>query len=127
MYTFQCVASSTNFMQEIYSKLYKNAKKQFTLWKIEKAKLEQNQSKLKDLQLRMIDDAKENEMSPHLRHISQCLDIIEDVEANHKGLTDEKFLNMKEKYKLALTYMEMLNNPEKFKYLDRTSGGDGSY
>jgi hypothetical protein len=42
------------------------------------------------------------------------LEVIEDVEANHKGLSDEKFLNNNEKYKIALCYMDMLENPKKY-------------
>ena len=68
----------------------------------------------------------DREESAHIKHINQCIEIIEEIEANHKGLSDEKFLNQKEKYKIALQYMHMLETPWKFKYLDGQNGGRGS-
>lgn len=73
-------------------------------------------TKLKELQMRL-DKNTEVELngeSPHIEHIQECLEVIEDVEANHKGLSDEKFLNNNEKYKIALCYMDMLENPKKY-------------
>jgi hypothetical protein len=52
--------------------------------------------------------------------------IIEEVEASHKGLNDEKFLNNNEKYKLGLIYIEMLEKPDDFKFLDRLAGDNDS-
>ena len=60
--------------------------------------------------------------SPHLFHLQQVVDIVDEVEANHKGQTDQKFLCAKEKYKIGLLYMEMLEDPKKFKFLENKSG-----
>jgi len=47
---------------------------------------------------------------------------VEGVEADKKGTTHEKTLDMNEKFKLAVIYMKMLEDPEKFKHLDRFVG-----
>jgi len=57
--------------------------------------------------------------SPHLRHIFECITIIDEMEADKKGTDEEKTLDSTEKYKFGLMYMKMLENPRKFSHLDR--------
>ena len=46
-----------------------------------------------------------------MRHVLQCMTIIDQMEADKKGTSHEKALNTNEKFKLALIYMSMLEKP----------------
>jgi len=62
----------------------------------------------------------------HLAHMRECVEIIEEVEADKKGTTHEKVLDMNEKYKLSLIYMGMLDNPGNYKFMERCMDGQDS-
>jgi len=64
--------------------------------------------------------------SQHMAHIRECVDIIAEVEANKKGTSHEKVLDENEKYKLSLFYMQMLEDPKQFAYLERFLRGEDS-
>ena len=49
----------------------------------------------------------------------ECLKMIGDVEAQRSGTSGYKALNMNEKYKIAIMYMKMLENPKRFANLER--------
>lgn len=108
--------------------MYERAKALHPEWVKEKFRLDNERPKLKEIQLRMDEkytvDRTEN---PTINHIDHCIEIIEEVEANHKGQYDEKILNHNEKYKLGLQYIQMLQDPKKFKYLDRLAGGEQAF
>ena len=61
-----------------------------------------------------------------MAHFRECVEIIEEVEADKKGTVHSKVLNMNEKYKMGLIYMKMLDNPDKFKYIERCMEGQDS-
>ena len=46
--------------------------------------------------------------------MDECINIIDEIEADKKGTNNEKHLNMTEKYKFALCYMDMLENITKY-------------
>lgn len=80
---------------------------------------------MKELSLRMTENIDVDYCgSPHLLHMAHCVEIIEEVEADHKGQKDEKYLSENEKYKLGIQYMQMLEDPSQFKFLERLTGGD---
>ena len=45
--------------------------------------------------------------------------IIEELERDRVGTSDEKHLNTQEKYKFAIIYMKMLADPKRFQHLNR--------
>ena len=51
--------------------------------------------------------------------MDRCIEIIDEIEADKKGTNDEKHLNMTEKYKYALLYLDMLDNLNKYSHLDQ--------
>jgi len=57
--------------------------------------------------------------SPFLVKIAECCKMIEEIEADRKGVSEEKPLSSFEKYKLGVIYMAMMDNPEKFKHFNR--------
>ena len=59
---------------------------------------------------RVLDD----NFSPYLLKISESLRCIEDIEADKKGTSQEKHLSAFDKYKVAVKFMQMLQNPKKF-------------
>ena len=61
----------------------------------------------------------DNGSSPYLLQMDECIQIIDEIEADKKGTNDEKHLNMTEKYKFALYYMDMLENIQKYSYLSK--------
>ena len=108
--------------------MYERAKALHPEWIREKWRIEHEMPKLKEIQLRK--DPKytvDRTENPTINHIDHCIEIIEEVEASHKGQFDEKMLNYNEKYKLGLQYIEMLEDPTKFKYLDRLAGGEQAF
>jgi predicted RNase H-like nuclease len=64
--------------------------------------------------------------SPFLVKIQECLRIVDDIEAEKKGTLDEKNLSTFDKYKLAVKFMQMTQNPKKFKYLERFTAGESN-
>lgn len=58
-------------------------------------------------------------VSPHIRHVKECLTVIEEIEEKRFGTNGYKALNYNEKYKIALLYMKMLQNPDKFSNMER--------
>lgn len=65
--------------------------------------------------------------SPFLEKITDCIKIIDDLEAEKKGTPDEKSLSTLDKYKIGVVFMQMLQDPTKFKYLDRfVANGDST-
>ena len=64
--------------------------------------------------------------SLHMAHIRECVEIIEEVEANKKGTAHEKVIDQNEKYKMSLFYMQMLEDPKQFAYLERFLRGEDS-
>jgi hypothetical protein len=57
--------------------------------------------------------------SPFLMKIDECKKLIEEIEADRKGVSEDKPLSDFEKYKLGVMYMAMMDNPAKFKHLNR--------
>lgn len=57
--------------------------------------------------------------SPYLEQIFDCMKLIDDLEAEKKGTPDEKNLSTFDKYKIGVIFMQMLQDPSKFKHLDR--------
>lgn len=51
--------------------------------------------------------------------IADSLRVIEDIEADKKGTSQEKHLSAFDKYKIAVKFMQMLQKPEKFAHLER--------
>ena len=45
--------------------------------------------------------------------------MIEEMEADQKGVSETKPLSSFDKYKLGVMYMAMMDKPEKFKHLNR--------
>jgi hypothetical protein len=52
--------------------------------------------------------------------MDECIEIIDEIEADKKGTNDEKHLNMTEKYKFALIYLDMLNDIQKYSHLNNS-------
>jgi hypothetical protein len=97
------------------------------MWKRERQKMRGRQTISKEISLRMTDDYDVDKLgSPHLMHINQVLDIIREVELDHVGQSDQKFLSTKEKYRLALFFMKLIEDPSAFPYLEKRSGGENS-
>ena len=46
--------------------------------------------------------------SPFLEKITDCIKIIDDLEAEKKGTPDEKSLSTLDKYKIGVVFMQML-------------------
>ena len=57
--------------------------------------------------------------SPFLMKIAECCKLIEEIEADQKGVSETKPLSSFDKYKLGVMYMAMMDNPSKFKHLNR--------
>ena len=56
--------------------------------------------------------------------INECKKLIEEIEADRKGVSEERPLSEFEKYKLGVMYMAMMDNPAKFKHLNRFLGSE---
>ena len=83
--------------------------------------------KIRALQMRISKDGDiDRGESLHMTHIRTCVETIEEVEANKKGTAHEKAMDANEKYKLALYFMQMLEDPKQFAYLDRFAQGEDS-
>lgn len=73
---------------------------------IDKKNFREKYPTMRMIQLRLQPDAEVDPgESPHIAHIRECVELIEEVEADKKGTSDEKVLDMNLKYKLALQYM----------------------
>ena len=121
-YTFTSHRAN-GFIQEILLKFYSRAKAAHASWATEKFAFKSRYPPLRQLQLRLADGCEiDKGVSPHLRHIQESIEIVDEVEADKKGTTHEKTLDMNEKFKLAVIYMKMLEDPEKFKHLGRFVG-----
>lgn len=102
--------------------LYKKARELHKYWIYEQDLQSQKFSKVKELQLRAADYSQidvDGGSSPHIRHIKDCMKIIDEIEARRNGTSGYKALNMNEKYKIAIIYMKMLEDPSKFGNLER--------
>ena len=100
--------------------MYSRAKKLHKLWNYEKYIIELKYPTLKQLRFRLLDHMDPDQGgSPHLRHVKECLKIIDQMEADKQGTSQQKSLSINEKYKLSLNYMKMLDNPKRYAYLDR--------
>lgn len=127
VWVLQHLTKTSSFMQEILTELYRLAERQHKSWMVEQQKMRERHSKSIELQLRMQPGAEVDKFgSPHLLHINQCLTIINEVELNHKGLFDQKYLSEQEKYRLAVFFMKLLEDPAGFPFLEKLSGGNKS-
>lgn len=93
-YTFQAGNSASGFSQEISKMMYERAKKLHPEWVREKWRIDHEMPKLKEIMLRMDSNyVVEKTENPTINKIDHCIEIIEEVEASHKGQFDEKMLN----------------------------------
>jgi hypothetical protein len=100
-------------------KLYQSAKGKQNDWVVSKKERNKKYPLIKQIFLRMEDEYDiDNGSSPYLLQMDRCIEIIDEIEADKKGTNDEKHLNMTEKYKYALLYLDMLDNIQKYSHLD---------
>jgi hypothetical protein len=105
--------------------MYARARKLHKLWVYEKRIIESKYPTLKQLRFRMMDHMDPDQGgSPHLRHVTECIRIIDQMEADKRGTSQQKSLSTNEKYKLSLNYMKMLERPSRYAYLDRFLPGE---
>lgn len=51
--------------------------------------------------------------------MQECIKFIDDIEDSKKGNKKDKNISTYDKFKLAISYMEMLEEPEKFEFMQR--------
>ena len=119
-YTFSSSTHTGGQIQSIMIALYKRAKRLHERWVRDREVADQQLPKVKQLQIRLHPTRiYDDNHSPFLCKITECLKVIEELEADSKGVTSERVLSNLDKYKLAVQYMGMLQNPAKYAYLDR--------
>lgn len=118
-YTFSSTGNTGGLMREVMIALYQKALVEHKKWLKQKQALKQgnennNHMKRIDTEIHL-----EENYSPFLIKIEECIRIVDDLEAEKKGTQDEKSLSTFDKYKLAVKFMQMTQSPQKFKYLER--------
>ena len=108
VYVFSSSLHASGLMQEALVELYKRAKKSKLDWAIMKF----NQNKIpfkKQFASRLDPESSLDQMSsPYIQKIGECLQVIEELEADKKGTTEEQQISTMDKFKLAVKYMQML-------------------
>ena len=104
-YSFTYTSHAGGFMQEVMLALYKKANEDHGAWIEARSKLKEGNPQTNHLRRMSTDYKVEENASPFLIKIQDCIRIVEDIEAEKKGTQDEKNLSTFDKYKLAVKYM----------------------
>ena len=113
-YTFSKTQSIGGTMHQIMVELYKRAKVEHASW-IRERRRAAMVPKLKQI----TNHTNGVTINPYLDRMQECIKFIDEIEDSKKGNKKDKNISTYDKFKLAISYMEMLEEPEKFEFMQR--------